>query len=84
MNVFEPLDGFWWFVPGIWHSYWEYDNYKRQSATISDIGFTTNFKVYLQTQETWLAVREETLVFLSFVAMLVLQGLSFVCPVCPQ
>uniref|UniRef100_A0A8C4F2Q8 Choline transporter-like protein n=1 Tax=Dicentrarchus labrax TaxID=13489 RepID=A0A8C4F2Q8_DICLA len=40
---------------GIWHCYWEYDNYKQASSTISDIGFTTNFSVYLQVQETWLA-----------------------------
>lgn len=40
---------------GIWHCYWEYDNYKQLSATISDIGFTTNFEIYLEVQETWLA-----------------------------
>ncbi|KAK9526636.1 hypothetical protein VZT92_015321 [Zoarces viviparus] len=40
---------------GIWHCYWEYDNYKQASATISDVGFTTNLNVYLQVQETWLA-----------------------------
>ncbi|KAF3833994.1 hypothetical protein F7725_025198 [Dissostichus mawsoni] len=40
---------------GIWHCYWEYSNYKNASATISNIGFTTNFNVYLQVQETWLA-----------------------------
>uniref|UniRef100_H3C1F0 Choline transporter-like protein n=1 Tax=Tetraodon nigroviridis TaxID=99883 RepID=H3C1F0_TETNG len=40
---------------GIWHCYWEYDNYKQRSASISEIGFTTNFSVYLQVQETWLA-----------------------------
>nr|XP_040044194.1 choline transporter-like protein 4 [Gasterosteus aculeatus aculeatus] len=40
---------------GIWHCYWEYDNYKKDSATISNIGFTTNFNVYLHVQETWLA-----------------------------
>ncbi|KAJ3609355.1 hypothetical protein NHX12_023878 [Muraenolepis orangiensis] len=40
---------------GIWHCYWEYDNYKNKSATINDVGFTTNLEVYLQTQETWLA-----------------------------
>ncbi|XP_074542808.1 choline transporter-like protein 4 [Halichoeres trimaculatus] len=40
---------------GIWHCYWEYDNYKQISASITDIGFTTNFNVYLQVQETWLA-----------------------------
>lgn len=43
---------------GIRHCYWEYDNYKQQSASITDIGFTTNFKVYLQVQETWLAFCE--------------------------
>ncbi|XP_070702069.1 choline transporter-like protein 4 [Pempheris klunzingeri] len=40
---------------GIWHCYWEYDNYKQAAASITDIGFTTNFNVYLQVQETWLA-----------------------------
>ncbi|XP_041867901.1 choline transporter-like protein 4 [Melanotaenia boesemani] len=40
---------------GIWHCYWEYNNYKQNSASISDVGFTTNVKVYLQVQETWLA-----------------------------
>ncbi|XP_076610488.1 choline transporter-like protein 4 [Chaetodon auriga] len=40
---------------GIWHCYWEYDNHRQASATISDIGFTTNFSAYLQVQETWLA-----------------------------
>uniref|UniRef100_A0A667X646 Choline transporter-like protein n=1 Tax=Myripristis murdjan TaxID=586833 RepID=A0A667X646_9TELE len=43
------------FIVGIWHCYWEYSNYKANSATISEIGFTTNFEVYLQVQETWLA-----------------------------
>ncbi|XP_072304275.1 choline transporter-like protein 4 [Eucyclogobius newberryi] len=40
---------------GIWHCYWEYDNYKEKQASITDVGFTTNFKIYLQVQETWLA-----------------------------
>uniref|UniRef100_A0A8C5B457 Choline transporter-like protein n=1 Tax=Gadus morhua TaxID=8049 RepID=A0A8C5B457_GADMO len=39
----------------IWHCYWEYDNYKTRAVSITDIGFTTNLEVYLQTQETWLA-----------------------------
>lgn len=42
-------------IYGIWHCYWEYANYKNKSASINDIGFTTNFSVYLQVQETWLA-----------------------------
>lgn len=40
---------------GIWHCYWEYDRYKKESASISDLGFSTNFSVYLEVQETWLA-----------------------------
>lgn len=46
------------FLAGIWHCYWEYDNYKQASASITDVGFTTNFNVYLQVQETWLAACE--------------------------
>uniref|UniRef100_A0A671W557 Choline transporter-like protein n=1 Tax=Sparus aurata TaxID=8175 RepID=A0A671W557_SPAAU len=42
-------------LAGIWHCYWEYENHRQNSATISEIGFTTNFQVYLQVQETWLA-----------------------------
>ena len=48
-------------ITGIWHCYWEYDNLKQQSATITDIGFTTNFEIYLQVQETWLAFCESDL-----------------------
>lgn len=40
---------------GIWHCYWEYDNYKNKSASISDVGVSTDFGAYLQVQETWLA-----------------------------
>uniref|UniRef100_A0A3Q2W827 Choline transporter-like protein n=1 Tax=Haplochromis burtoni TaxID=8153 RepID=A0A3Q2W827_HAPBU len=40
---------------GIWHCAWEYINYKQNSATITTIGFTTNFQSYLEVQETWLA-----------------------------
>uniref|UniRef100_A0A3Q3JFC9 Choline transporter-like protein n=1 Tax=Monopterus albus TaxID=43700 RepID=A0A3Q3JFC9_MONAL len=40
---------------GIWHCYWEYANYKNLNASIKNVGFTTNFAVYLQVQETWLA-----------------------------
>ncbi|KAI1902394.1 hypothetical protein AGOR_G00044310 [Albula goreensis] len=40
---------------GIWHCYWEYDNFKNSEVTISDLGFTTDFSVYLQVKETWLA-----------------------------
>nr|XP_043908168.1 choline transporter-like protein 4 isoform X1 [Solea senegalensis] len=58
---------------GIWHCYWEYDNYKKQSASISDIGFTTNFNVYLQVKETWLAF----LIIISVVEAIILLTLLF-------
>ncbi|KAM9838232.1 choline transporter-like protein 4 [Aulostomus maculatus] len=58
---------------GIWHCYWEYDNYKRASATITDVGFTTNFNVYLQVQETWLAF----LIIISVVEAILLLTLIF-------
>lgn len=45
-------------LTGIWHCYWEYANYKDSSATITNVGFTTNLQVYLQVQETWLAFCE--------------------------
>ncbi|XP_069775693.1 choline transporter-like protein 4 [Narcine bancroftii] len=41
---------------GIWHSYWEYDTLNKRGATITDVGLTTNFQVYGQVKETWLAV----------------------------
>ncbi|XP_032391611.1 choline transporter-like protein 4 [Etheostoma spectabile] len=58
---------------GIWHCYWEYANYKQASATISNIGFTTNFQVYLQVQETWLAF----LIIISVVEAILLLTLIF-------
>ncbi|XP_017285100.1 choline transporter-like protein 4 isoform X2 [Kryptolebias marmoratus] len=58
---------------GIYHCYWEYDNYKQQSATITDVGFTTNFKIYLQVQETWLAF----LIILSVAEAIILLTLIF-------
>ncbi|XP_073724105.1 choline transporter-like protein 5-B isoform X6 [Misgurnus anguillicaudatus] len=42
---------------GIWHCYWEYSSLKGKPAsdvTISDIGFQTDFRVYLQLSQTWL------------------------------
>lgn len=58
---------------GIWHCYWEYDNYKKKSASISDIGFSTNFSVYLQVQETWLAF----LIIIAIVEAILLLTLIF-------
>ncbi|XP_072275592.1 choline transporter-like protein 5 isoform X5 [Pyxicephalus adspersus] len=43
---------------GIWHCYWEYDSLRGvpgSDLTISDIGLQTDFRVYLQLRETWLA-----------------------------
>ncbi|XP_008279347.1 choline transporter-like protein 4 isoform X2 [Stegastes partitus] len=56
---------------GIWHCYWEYDNFKH--ITISDVGFTTNFKTYLEVQETWLAF----LIIISVVEGILLLTLIF-------
>ncbi|KAI3358724.1 hypothetical protein L3Q82_015142, partial [Scortum barcoo] len=58
---------------GIWHCYWEYNNYKQASATISNVGFTTNFSVYLQVQETWLAF----LIIISVVEAIILLTIIF-------
>lgn len=41
---------------GIWHCYWEYDTLNKGGASIQDVGITTNFAVYGQVKETWLAV----------------------------
>lgn len=49
---------FFFLFSGIWHCAWEYINYKQNSATITTIGFTTNFQSYLEVQETWLAFCE--------------------------
>ncbi|XP_061521098.1 choline transporter-like protein 4 isoform X1 [Phycodurus eques] len=58
---------------GIWHCYWEYTNYKNLSASITDIGFTTNFSFYLKVQETWLAF----LIILSVVEAILILVLIF-------
>uniref|UniRef100_A0A3B4DCB9 Choline transporter-like protein n=1 Tax=Pygocentrus nattereri TaxID=42514 RepID=A0A3B4DCB9_PYGNA len=42
---------------GIWHCYWEYVTLRGKpnaDVTISDIGFQTDFRVYLQLSQTWL------------------------------
>ncbi|XP_063057528.1 choline transporter-like protein 5-B isoform X1 [Engraulis encrasicolus] len=42
---------------GIWHCYWEYGLLQGKpdaEVTISDIGFQTDFRVYLQLRQTWL------------------------------
>ncbi|KAI4885792.1 hypothetical protein NFI96_023157 [Prochilodus magdalenae] len=42
---------------GIWHCYWEYMTLRGKpdaDVTISDIGFQTDFRVYLQLSQTWL------------------------------
>uniref|UniRef100_A0A670XSX3 Choline transporter-like protein n=1 Tax=Pseudonaja textilis TaxID=8673 RepID=A0A670XSX3_PSETE len=43
---------------GIWHCYWEYHRLHGipgSDLTIYDIGFQTDFRVYLQLRQTWLA-----------------------------
>uniref|UniRef100_A0A665UQW6 Choline transporter-like protein n=1 Tax=Echeneis naucrates TaxID=173247 RepID=A0A665UQW6_ECHNA len=42
---------------GIWHCYWEYSTLRGKpgtNVTISDIGFHTDFSIYLKISETWL------------------------------
>lgn len=42
---------------GIWHCFWEYRSLSGKpgaNVTISDIGFQTDFSVYLQLSQTWL------------------------------
>ncbi|CAJ1083219.1 choline transporter-like protein 4 [Xyrichtys novacula] len=56
---------------GIWHCYWEYENFKQNSIT--EVGFTTNFNVYLQVQETWLAF----LIILCIVEAIIILTLIF-------
>lgn len=58
---------------GIWHCYWEYHNYKENSKSITDVGFTINFRVYLQVQETWLAF----LIIISVVEAIILLTVIF-------
>lgn len=44
-------------LPGIWHCYWEYRTLSGKpgaNVTISDIGFHTDFSIYLQLSQTWL------------------------------
>ncbi|XP_056270280.1 choline transporter-like protein 5-B isoform X2 [Pseudoliparis swirei] len=41
---------------GIWHCYWEYSTLRGKAGanvTISDIGFHTDFSIYLQLSQTW-------------------------------
>ncbi|XP_053325679.1 choline transporter-like protein 5 isoform X2 [Spea bombifrons] len=43
---------------GIWHCFWEYDSLRGvpgADLTIYDIGLQTDFRVYLQLRQTWLA-----------------------------
>ncbi|XP_047011736.1 choline transporter-like protein 5-B isoform X3 [Ictalurus punctatus] len=42
---------------GIWHCYWEYRTLKGKpdaDVSITDLGFHTDFRIYLQLSQTWL------------------------------
>lgn len=44
-------------LAGVWHCFWEYRSLSGKpgaNVTISDIGFHTDFSVYLQLSQTWL------------------------------
>ncbi|CAB1321097.1 unnamed protein product, partial [Coregonus sp. 'balchen'] len=58
---------------GIYHCWWEYNNYRKSTVSITDIGFSTDFKVYLQVKETWLTF----LIILSVVEGILLLTLIF-------
>ncbi|XP_060094688.1 choline transporter-like protein 4 [Heteronotia binoei] len=58
---------------GIYHCAMEYRNFQSQGATIKDVGFTTNLRVYGQVKETWLAV----LIILSVLEVILLLTLIF-------
>ncbi|KAL0962485.1 hypothetical protein UPYG_G00340640 [Umbra pygmaea] len=58
---------------GIYHCWWEYNSLSQSNATISSIGFTTDFQVYLQVKETWLAF----LIIISVVEAILLLTLIF-------
>lgn len=48
-------------LSGIWHCYWEYRTLSGKpgaNVTISDIGFHTDFSIYLQLSQTWLIFSE--------------------------
>ena len=54
-----------WFVrSGIFHCYWEFASLKGVAGadvTIKDLGLQTDFSIYLQIRQTWLAFSEPTL-----------------------
>uniref|UniRef100_A0A8C8HSI9 Choline transporter-like protein n=1 Tax=Oncorhynchus tshawytscha TaxID=74940 RepID=A0A8C8HSI9_ONCTS len=52
---------------GIWHCYWEFSTLRGKphsdgDVTISDIGFQTDFRVYLQLSQTWLILIIEAVI----------------------
>ncbi|XP_041695864.1 choline transporter-like protein 5-B isoform X1 [Coregonus clupeaformis] len=63
---------------GIWHCYWEFSTLRGKphgdgDVTISDIGFQTDFRVYLQLSQTWLIF----MIFLSVIEAVIIIILIF-------
>ncbi|XP_051965281.1 choline transporter-like protein 5-B isoform X1 [Xyrauchen texanus] len=61
---------------GIYHCYWEYSSLKGKpdsDITISDIGFQTDFRIYLQMSQTWLIF----MIFLSMIEASIILVLIF-------
>ena len=58
------VDGSLWFVTsGIFHCYMEFASLKGTpgaDVTIKDLGLQTDFSIYLQIRQTWLAFSEHT------------------------
>uniref|UniRef100_A0A4W3HV95 Choline transporter-like protein n=1 Tax=Callorhinchus milii TaxID=7868 RepID=A0A4W3HV95_CALMI len=61
---------------GIWHCYWEYSSLKGKpgaDVAIYDIGFQTDFRIYLQLRQTWLAF----MIFLCIIEVIIILMLIF-------
>ncbi|XP_069050100.1 choline transporter-like protein 5-B isoform X2 [Lepisosteus oculatus] len=61
---------------GIWHCFWEYNTLRGKpgaDVTISDIGFQTDFTVYLKLTQSWLIF----MVFLCIVEVIIILVLIF-------
>ncbi|XP_066547781.1 choline transporter-like protein 5-B isoform X1 [Amia ocellicauda] len=61
---------------GIWHCYWEFSTLRGKpgaDVTISDIGFQTDFRVYLQLSQTWLIF----MIFLCIIEVIIILMLIF-------
>ncbi|XP_042337660.1 choline transporter-like protein 5-B isoform X4 [Plectropomus leopardus] len=60
---------------GIWHCYWEYSTLSGKpgaNVTISDIGFHTDFSIYLKLSQTWLIFMISLSVFEAIIVVMLI------------